>query len=313
LNVLFIPCTIDGLSPTSASLRFRAQWPAKYWPGADVYPDCRLPLAEYDAYIFQKAYLGQKSQSMIRSLRRAGKLLALDMCDADWLQSAEHERRLLSVLPLFDLAVSPTRALAEWLGHWVPAYVIPDRLDLDEFQEQHEARRVEPHSLVWFGYAQNLVELDKVWGAFREVLHRYDLPLTILSNELPDDWRDRYWSWAQRPQFVKWTPDSANAEIARHTIALVPSSNPFKSNNRMVTAWALGLLAARTADELREQLLYDRETRSRHLWIAQESVQHDYAVSTSAMEWKHLLHTFAERMAEAQDIASVHNQKGASE
>lgn len=290
MNILFIPCIIDGASPTSASVRFRAQWPAKYWPGADVYPNCTRLFSDYDGYVFQKAYLSRRAGEMISSLRARDKVLAFDMCDADWLQSTRHEERLLKVLPLFDFAVSPTVALREWLACWVPAYVIPDRLDLEVCFRQHSGKLVTEHSLVWFGYSHNLVELDRIWPELEDVLHLHSLPLTIISDALPAGWphRARTWGDGRSPRFVRWTPEGADAEIARHTIALVPQSSPYKSNNRTLTAWALGLQTAESVNSLKNALSLMWNDRVHYLDRRQEEIRNCYDVRLSVKEWRDL-------------------------
>jgi len=294
LAVLFIPCYVDGLPYTAASARIRARWPAKYWPEADVYPRMTMPFGEYDAFIFQKAYLTDFPRHAIRSLRaRGNKLLAFDLCDADWEQSGTHESRLLSVLPLFDFAVSPTRALQQYLGRWIPAEVIPDRLDLSEFREWHENIPGKPLSLIWFGYSHNLDELVALWSEIEPLMNEHSLRLTILSDALPDRWKDRTWVWGQKARFVKWTEDGANGEIARHDVALTPQRNPYKSSNRAITAQALGVVPVSTAEDLENQLDYN--TRQRCAELGRRRVEQEYDVRLSVDDWKRLLDKYQTR------------------
>jgi len=298
LAVLFIPCYVDGLPYTAASARIRARWPAKYWLEADVYPRMTMPFGEYDAYIFQKAYLTDFPRHAIRSLRAQGdKLLAFDMCDADWEQSETHENRLLSILPLFDFAVSPTRALQQYLGRWIPAEVIPDRLDLDLFTEQHEHLPGRPLSLIWFGYSHNLGELDALWPQIEPLMSAHSLRLTILSDEMPDRWKQRTWGWGQKVQFVKWTEEGANGEIAKHDVALTPQRNPYKSSNRSTTAWALGVVPVATGTALEKVLDYD--TRRREAELGRKQVEQEYDVRISVQQWKDLLDKYSARCAAA--------------
>lgn len=284
LSVLFFPCYVDGLPRTAASVRFRAEWPAKYWPEADVYPNMSKMITHYDAYVFQKAYLVDFSHSLINMLSRLrNKVLAFDLCDADWLQSAEHERRLLRVLPRFDFAVATTYPIREWLLHWLPAHVIPDRLDLDEFPQQHKQRRGDP-SLVWFGYSHNLDQLEVMWST----IERHGLLLTIVSNECPEPWSSR-----PRLRFVEWTRDGANTEIARHEIALVPQTSVYKSNNRSISAWAMGLAVAKTPDELEAVLSYEK--RCEQAETMRQAVHDQYDVRLSVGEWKTLIDSYYEQ------------------
>jgi len=287
-TILFIPCYVDGLPASSASVRFRARWPAKYMPEADVYPDMAIPLAEYEAYVFQKAYLTAGPRAMIRGMRARDKLLAFDMCDADWMGSAEHEWRLLDVLPLFDFAVATTEPVRDYLARWVPTHLIPDRLDLASITARHDPRdRARRLRLVWFGYSHNLTELDHIWSDLLPVLDAHDMTLTILSNELPEEWAPRWWGDGRTPLFVEWTEEGANAVIARHDIALVPQRSPYKSNNRMLQAWALGVAPARNVEELVE--LIDEGNRRQWVGMGERMVRETYDVRRSAQDWRMII------------------------
>jgi len=299
--VLFIPAYVDGLPYTSASVRFRAQWPAKYWPGADVYPNCSLPFAQYDAYVFQKAYLIDTTRHWMHALRAKGKLLAFDLCDADWEQSETHERRLLDALDLCDFATCPTVALEKWLGQWLPSHWIPDRHDLAEYERLDSAgfdallarrREISPQErCIWFGYSHNLAELDHIWGDLVEVLDRHDLRLTVLSDTLPDGWDTRTWSNGRRPEFVEWTREGANAVIAEHDFALVPQRSPYKSDNRTGTAWLLGVEPIENAQSLAFRLedVRAKALRFDGLWYNYDSAFTEYDVHESSEWWQALV------------------------
>lgn len=298
MRVCFVPAYMDGLPLTSASVRFRAEWVAKYWTKADVYPDCSIRFVDYDAYVFQKTYLTDWSRRVIRLLRAQGKLLAFDLCDADWKQGETHLRRLLTVLPLFDFAVCPTLALKEWLDTYVPAHVIPDRLDMAEFPESMRRRWKPGESarVIWFGYAHNLGELDHIWPEIKPVLDQYDVPLWILSNELPDSWKGRMWGRGREPLWIQWTRAGANAAISYHDIALVPQRSPYKSDNRSSTAWALGVVPVSTAAELRGML--DDEARLRYVEKQYARVRAAIDVRHSVAAWRGLFdHYVAKRHA----------------
>lgn len=292
-RVLFLPCFLDGLPTTSASVRFRAQWPAKYWSGADCY-DGTQRLADYDVFVFQKFYLSREAGAWARALKAQGKMLVFDMCDADWIQSETHQRRLLDILPLFDFAVAPTQPIRDWLARWLPAYVIPDRLDLDFHTARHKVREGQERpapSLIWFGYSGNLVALDAMWPELKPVLDTHDLPLTILADALPDEWRDRSWGLGHTPTWLRWTLERANEIIAGHDVALNPRLNEgrfaYKSENKTITAWALGVPVARTVEELLG--LLDDEYRAEEAEKRLLEVEEKWDVRISVEEWQGLI------------------------
>lgn len=286
LNTLFLPCTVDGYAPTAASFRFRCQWPAKYWDEADVYPNMRLPWDDYDAYIFQKAYLTEKAKSSMPHLVAAGKVLAFDLCDADWLLSPVHERHLLGVLPFFTFAVAPTEPIRAWLAKWLPAYVIRDRLDLSEFEVEVDCVIGEKPSLVWYGYAHNIHAIESMWP----IIEERGLSVTILSNELPEPWASR-----PRVQFVEWQQETANSQIAMHEFALCPPASLYKSDNREITAQALGVIPVKTPQQLdgiARLGVHQREV----LVYALGNYSDDVDVRQSVAEWKTLIHKFYDKL-----------------
>ena len=288
MTILILPCTLDNYSPQSASRRFRADWPAKYWPEADVYPDKRLAWTSYDGYIFQKAYLTEKPNKMIRTLRSLDKVLAFDLCDADWLLSDQHLKILMQTLPLFDFAVCPTEPIREWLEGWLPAYVIPDRLDMELFTEQHEHRRHKP-DLVWFGYRHNLPAIMP----FLDIVHENRLWLHIVTNgfdEMIGD--DMHTIW------IEWSQEGEHEEIAKCDIALCPPASQYKSDNRAKTALTLGLVVAKTVGELKHALaLHPHERKA--LAAQQRRQMEDRSgldVRASVKQWRELFMIKREKM-----------------
>jgi len=280
MKTLFLPCTLDGAPGTTASLRWRALWPAKYMEGADVYPNLTEYMTGYDLYIFQKAYLSERAKRFLQSLAGMGKVIAFDLCDADWLQSGRHELALLQALPLCSFAVAPTEAIAAWMRRYTPAFVIPDRLDLATLEtagrHNHTAERP---TLCWFGYSHNIHAIDPLWPA----IEAYGLELTLITNDMPRE-------WANRPgvSFVRWTLDGANREIARHDVALTTPASHWKSPNRMITAWGLGLLTVGSAADLDRIVSLPPQERQEEARALCALVDAEHGAHLSAADWSEL-------------------------
>ena len=277
-TTLFLPVTLDNAPGTAASLRFRALWPARYWEGADVYPTLSRPMSEYDQYIFQKAYLTDAPRRFLEVLSGMGKPIAFDLCDADWLLSSEHEQKLLRVLPKCTVAVAPTEALVNWLERYCPAHVIPDRVPIMDYvrKPKHEHDHIGPATACWFGYAHNLRALEPM----REAIRRVGIPVTLITNEWPDAWR------VPGISFVRWTLEGADAEIARHDIAIIPPASPWKSDNRVTTAMALGVLPARTPKVLENMAGMRVEQRAYAAACNWEWIRGHRDVRKSADQWQ---------------------------
>ena len=288
-RVLFLPCYLDGLSVLSPSVRWRAQWPAKYWGEADVC-NGHQRLLDYDALIFQKFYLVGQAWTWARSLRAKGKLLAFDLCDPDFLEE-EHRTRMLKILPLFDLAVATTEPIREWLIRWLPTYMIPDRIDLEAHPEKKRwDEEPEQVSLVWYGFAHNAIAIKSLWPIIEDL----DLPLTIISDEpQPETWLHEFLEQHDKFSWRQWGPDSVHRQIVEHDIALNPQPAEvdekfrYKSHNKDLTAWALGMPVAKTLEELVRLLDFDERKAEAERRLIE--VREKWDVRTSVEEWRGLL------------------------
>lgn len=296
MKVLFLPCYLDGLSKNSASVRWRAKWPARYWDEADVY-NGKQRLDNYGAFIFQKFYLTDRAVNGAIALRGQNKILAFDLCDADFLRG-EHRKRMLSLLPIFDFAVATTKPIQEWLARWLPAYQIPDRIDLDLHQQKKDwnsATKGKP-KLIWFGFAHNAMALKPLLP----VIHRLGLFLTIISDEpKPKTWLHDLISSNQGGQQL-WLPwesiESTNQLIVQHDIALNPQPVEvderfaYKSHNKHLTAWSLGLPVAESSIHLQHLMDFDERRSEGERGLAE--VKKKWDVQLSVAEWKQLMLEF---------------------
>ena len=272
MKTLFIPCYWDGMDRNSGSARIRAEWVARHWDGAQVY-DGSQRLAGYDLYVFQKLYLNHPALGWITSVarwRNAGRcLLAFDLCDPDWLESPAREYRLQEVLPTFDFAATPTEPLRKWLAQWLPAYKVPDRVDLDEIAvigpKREGSNRPKP-APVWAGYAGNVGALD----ILLPTVERLGLSLRILSKAQPVPFLDFWREILQFDILLNPRPDVA------------PYS--YKSDNKTHIAWALGMPVARTADEL--ERLCDPAERLAEVARRRAEIESEWDVRISVQEWK---------------------------
>ena len=235
MKTLFIPCSFDGLPRAAGSRLIRCEWVAAYWEGAEVY-DGTQSFSDADLVIFQKAYLSDRSRNLLRQLHAWRSVshrpaLCFDLCDPDFLDDT-HRERLLKVLPLFDFATASTAPLQDWLGQYLPAYEVPDGINQAAITARHTDSGSTSPRIVWMGYQGNsgalsaiagamvdlgltgdivAVEKPQPFGAFCQQLSEYD----ILLNPRPDHWVYRY-----------------------------------KSNNKTLVAWEIGVAVARDGDEL---------------------------------------------------------------
>ena len=273
MKTLFIPCSFDGLPKDSGSIRLRAEWVCRHWDGAEVY-DGSQRFAGYDLYVFQKAYLVARTQQWILDVARwrdAGQCrLAFDLCDPDFLDS-EHERRMSYMLPHFDFAVATTEPIAEYLARWLPAYVIPDRVDVEEIAgiaPQHRPTDTQEPRLVWAGYDRNVAALDLL----RPIIEELGLEVKVLAVAQPIPFRDFWQHLLAYDILLNPLPDDGQFR--------------YKSDNKTLIAWTLGLPVARTAQELRE--LCDSEWRRVESLTRWVEVRTEWNIERSVVQWQEI-------------------------
>ncbi len=231
-SVLFLPCSTDGLNTNSGSIRLRAEWPAKYWEHgrAEVY-DGSQRIDGWDVYVFQKAYRAERVRSWIVELRNRDAFLVLDMCDPDWLSDGAR-KKLLDVLPYFDLATCPTQPLADWLGQYLPTAVVPDGVDLEAITSRHAFDETTSPSVGWIGYKGNIGALSHLHGDIAQI----GVDVQVVEIEEPVSFQ----------VFLE--------TLTRFDIILNPRPEVapylYKSDNKSTVAWLSGVAVAEKPGDL---------------------------------------------------------------
>lgn len=278
-TALFIPCTLDGYDPHTGSALIRAQWVAKYWPGALVY-DGRQSLTGWNLVIFQKAYLAENTHRFISGLakvreERGAPVLAFDLCDPDFLDAPQRQR-LLDILPTFDFAVAPTQPLVSWLAQYLPAHLIPDTFDPEAITVNHDFAWAGQPKLVWIGYHANRAALSPL---LLHTVQKYGLRLDIFDLDKPLPFTEFLQVLTQYDVLLNPQPDSGRFR--------------YKSNNKSLIAWAAGVAVAESDEDL--HALANPEWHSG--WIAQrlaelqlEKYHSHYAVAA----WRAAYHAYQE-------------------
>jgi hypothetical protein len=118
-----------------------------------------------------------------------------------------------------------------------PIYIIPDRINLDFFKTKKVHIDKIPR-IVWFGYQGNF-QYVKYW---RPELEACGLELVCITEEPCDFGR-----------FVKWEFNTFCNEIIKGDIVFNPKG-PFKSNNKTLISWALGMPVAHKPEEIKKFL-----------------------------------------------------------
>ena len=267
-----------------ASTRLRAEWPARYIPGAVVVPK-GTPIPPAENYVWIKG----ADVDFIKAHPDAKHFW--DVCDPAWWFSPAECRE---IAPLMEAVVASCPALAADYTAWASCacYTIHDRLELEHYpvQRTHE-HYADPVRFIWYGASQNRVGLfGGIANLQRLAANGVPLELTIF-----DDAPQNIWSDNQIPIYhTEWTLAQENAVIAAHDIAILPPyPGPWgkvKSNNRQLTAWACGLPATDGQDyEALYRLATERTFRQDAATLGYRALCADYDVQDSAIEWRRLL------------------------
>ena len=214
-KILIVPFSYDGYLFNSGSERLRCTWLAPYLK-ADIY-DGSQEIDNYDTLIFQKCFM--KGREIARNFKG---FKIFDVCDPDWLFRPQEFKEMMD---LCDVITASSEELAKELN----AYYIPDRLELEYF----EPKKLEDRKpwFVWFGYSGNFQHV-------RHLISEYD-PTLIISDQPVGIGR-----------FIKWGEETWLNDIKKGDIVLSPKVK-YKSDNKTITAWALGLPVAKNEEDIK--------------------------------------------------------------
>lgn len=278
------------------SSRIRAEWLCKYWENAGIYKQGR----EYDVLIFQKAYWVEMAKAFTG-------IKIFDLCDPDFLHWGYKTKEMLDNV---DAVTVSTQAMADQIKQFTdkPITVIPDRVDLEQFKslKVHTGRA---KTVIWYGYSDNFTMLEPVL----RLLEKFKLNLTVISNEnylppmryvkpeiekgMSDDeikyviaQQDKKPFWIEFTYF-KWLPKTVNKDIQSGDMVINPRSTrgkwKYKSHNKTVMAWALGMPVAENIEQLEKFI--EEKNRIEECGKRLEEVKTKWDVRLSVEGYKNII------------------------
>lgn len=257
---------------TIGSSQIRAKWVVDKWEDAKIWSVGQ----KFDALILQKVYWEQMINDFTGSK-------ILDLCDPDWLNG---DVEIVDIMKKVDHVTTSTEGLANYLKQMTdtPITVVPDRLNMDYFTEQREHTE-RARNVVWFGYYHNAQQVLN--APLLHSLKARGLGLTVVSNAefLPSN------DMGVEITNINWQPENAYMDIKSGDFAINPPSMSrgfrFKSNNKTLISWALGLPVANTADEM--DRFIKPEERNKEAKIRLEEIKKDWTVERSIAQYKKIL------------------------
>jgi hypothetical protein len=239
----------DSRRPDAGSTRIRVTWPMRYWPEAEELQ----PGGRYDVIIFQKAY-------WVEYARRFTGLKILDLCDPDFLLDAPRCQAMMDACDVITCSSVTLVSHVAGMTH-TPVRLIPDRIDFHAVGSHRKEHRGPTRTAAWYGYSMNYPLLDLAIDG----LLRAGVPnLLVIGNAnepyvLPP-------AAAGRLALVNraWSEETIYRDLLNADVVLNPRSEEvpwrFKSGNKTLLAWALGLPVAHDRGEL-ESLMTEHARR----------------------------------------------------
>jgi hypothetical protein len=253
----------------------RARWLAEKWPEAKEWEHGD----RFDAIILQKCYW----MDMVKDFKG---VKILDMCDPDWMRGQETSCRLVEISQYIDAITCSTDALTNVIKGMIkhiPVVTVPDRLNMDYFtvKKQHTE---EAKSAVWFGYFH---KANALLNRVIPSLKARNLSLYVVSNSefYPDN------DYGVEISNILWTPNNCFMDIQSGDFVINPGSpfgDPrFKSNNKTLIAWALGMPVASTAEDM-DRFLNPKE-RQKESEFRQKEINEKWNIELSIKQYRDLI------------------------
>jgi len=238
---------------------------------------------KYDNLIFQKVFWKEM-------MKQFDGPKILDLCDPDWILG---DGNIVEIASLADAITCSSVSLTNLLRNYFPEKIvvhIPDRLNFKLFPEPRKTSSEIATKTVWFGFINNAYE---TLPPLFDILRKHHLSLTIIANS-------EYVHPVEgvHTKFIKYSADTAFEFIKNADILLNPKSKrayyKYKSNNKTVIGWKLGLPVAETAEDL-ERLLLPAE-RIKEMTGKQEIVESQYRVEQSATQYREIITAIRNRL-----------------
>lgn len=261
------------------SSRIRARWLLPYWEEAEEYRIGK----KYEVLIYQKAYWEAMMKEFVG-------IQILDVCDPDFLEG----RDVFRYVDMVDAFVTSTEALAEYARKIRPKALIkciPDRVYLPEHRDRKVAHTGRAKTAVWFGYWHNAHYLQKTF----DDLIKNNIALVVISDQA---YTPPYAYSALKVINIPYKYPKVHEELIKYDMALLPPSTDdlrgkFKSNNKVLTAKALGMPVVQMPNDL--QRFLDPEERKRASLEGIKEVEEKWDVQISVREYKQLIEEIKER------------------
>jgi len=260
------------------SSRIRGHWLVDNWKEAELFKQGQ----QYDVVIYQKAYFLEHAK-VFKGIK------ILDLCDPDWLHWAYKVKEMIGYC---DAVTTSTEALAIALRQITdkPVVCIPDRVDLNKFKEKkihdNDAKRV-----CWYGYSDNFDILKPVINQLKKL----NLDLLVVSDGNFNI--SKIYDGKIKVDNIKYKVDTINQNILKSDIVINPQGTTgkwkFKSNNKTLTAKAIGMPVAHNTEELKRFINCEERIKESNKGYIE--LKEKWDINFSVDEYKTLIKTLQKK------------------
>ena len=268
------------------SSRIRCHWLLKYWPEAEEFVQGK----KYDAIVYQKVYWPEHAKAF-------DGVKILDLCDPDFLHFIYQTKEMIDEV---DTITASTEVLRDAVQKFTkkPVIYIPDRLELDyHLERKNHKEQGRAKTIVWFGYSSGFHLLKACLTDIRKLKLNLivisDSGFVLPSNFLPPqegtpEEDDKFYIEVTN---FPWKLETVNRDIIKGDFVINPRSKEgkwkYKSNNKTLTAWALGMPVAHNVSELKKYLEEDARIEESEKRL--KEVGENWNVKQSVEEYRKLI------------------------
>jgi hypothetical protein len=236
---------------------------------------------KYDSLIFQKAY-------WINMMELFDGPKILDICDPDWFVHYDHN--IIEAGRYVHAITCSSEYLTGLAKIFFPDKIVEhvaDRLDFSLFPPIRKEHHGAAWRVVWFGFIHNAFE---TLHQLIPIIKKYHLNLCIIADK-PYTKDDEVLKL--NPEYIRYNQDTIYGHLQQADIVLNPRSGraffKYKSNNKSIIAWKLGLPVAVTGEDIIR--LLDPEERNREVALKQPLLEQEYNIGKSAEQYRRIIST----------------------
>ncbi|MEO6523825.1 MAG: hypothetical protein ABIN91_19230 [Mucilaginibacter sp.] len=229
---------------------------------------------KYDGLIFQKNYWTE-----MMKLFNGPKIL--DVSDPDWVKNASDFFKFANMA---DAITCSSPALTEFVTNVLsrkPVFHVPDRLDFNLFPNYIKRHTHPAKKVIWFGYIHNAHVALKPWLT---VIKSLNLTLEIISDK---DYNNQSELVGIEYLWTKYEQSLIYQQLCDADIILNPKASKaffkYKSNNKTIIGWNLGIPVAETLEDLTRFL--DPLERRKEILVKKILVEQEYNIKQSVVEY----------------------------